>query len=146
MKMDNEKRILLRKALQLHIAGFDFELIARELGFEDEEELKTGVFKLLEENQDTPEFMMKLTNQRCEEIIKSYWIFMKDVANTDRQAKATRVILQVMRMQAKLLNLEKVPEEKDRITLIWDVPFRMNFDKYEEKSIKKNNSSADNLK
>jgi hypothetical protein len=138
MVTDKEKRVLLRKALQLHLAGYDFEVIARELGFEDVEELKNGVFQLLEENQETPEFMMKLTNQRYEEIIKAYWPFMKDDTSTDRQVKATRVILRVMRMQAKLLNLEKTPDEKDRITLIWDVPVRMHFDEYEEKYLKKN--------
>jgi hypothetical protein len=146
MDADKEKRVLLRKAIQLYMAGYDFEVIARELGFEDVEELKAGVFKFLEERTETPEFMMKLNNQRYEEIIKGYWPFMKDDANTDRQVKATRLILQVLRMQAKLLNLEKVPEEKDRITLVWDVPVRMNFDEYEKKYLKKDKSSADNQK
>ncbi len=123
---NREEQIKLEKALKLYMAGDAFEAIARELGFDDLETLKNGIFQLLEEIPETREDTIRLEKARLEEMQKYIWPFALDPDDWERKLKAIDIVLKIMKQRAKLLGLNKYPgleldnQMKNRVTFTWD--------------------------
>ena len=103
----NEKQILLEKAYKFHLAGYDFEVIARTLGFDDMEEMKAGIFQIMMNNKEPPEFLKSLSIHRYEELLKQLWPFAVDKDDNPYKVQATCLVLKIMDEQARLMGLYK---------------------------------------
>ncbi len=132
-----EKQILLEKAFRLHLAGYDFEIIARELGFEDMEEMKAGIYQIMMNNIEPPEFLKSLSIRRYEELLKQVWPFAVDRGDNPYKAEAMRLALTILREEGRLMGVYKHSRSRDlsnRITVVWDVPVRLDKDDYLDKN------------
>lgn len=138
---DQERKEMV---LQLYMANYSVDRIAKELGFDSSDEVKDIIDAILDEyeNESIEERRM-IMDARINEIHKQYWpkALGKNITLPKDQHDATKIILQLMDQRRKLHGLDKNSrleaknKEKERVTVIWDVyaPLEKQIEKWDKK-------------
>jgi hypothetical protein len=100
------------RALELAMAGHDYDTIAQQVGFSHRASAWRAVDEALTERvADNADQYRALTMARLEKLLASHWIDATEHADT----KAADLVLKVMAQQVKLMGLDQLRQTADQV-------------------------------